>query len=118
MKKKLLIDTDILSYLLKGKNEIVTENFENYLAEHEKINVSRISVIEILGGLKAKNATKQLAHFEEFIAQHNILDTNADTAKWASEIFAQLYQMGKHSGNFDILNAAIALANEMGICYE
>jgi hypothetical protein len=40
--------------------------------EHKLLHISRITVIEISGGLKAKNATKQLADFEDFIKNHII----------------------------------------------
>jgi tRNA(fMet)-specific endonuclease VapC len=98
MKNKVLVDTDILSYILKQKNPIVTAHYETYLTTYEQLSISRITVVEILGGLKAKNAVRQLAEFEIFIAKHTIfiakhtiLDTNEEVAKVASEIFAQLY---------------------------
>ncbi len=116
MKNKVLVDTDILSYIFKQKNPLLIANYEAYIMEHKLLYISRITVIEILGGLKAKNATKQLADFEDFIKNHIILDTNQDVARVASEIFAQLYKMGRHSGNYDILNAAIAITNDLAIC--
>ena len=116
MKNEVLVDTDILSYILKQKNPIVTAHYETYLATYEQLSISRITVVEILGGLKAKNAVRQLAEFETFIAKHTILDTNQEVAQVASEVFAQLYRVGKHSGNFDVLNAAIAIVNGLAIC--
>ncbi|WP_338791896.1 type II toxin-antitoxin system VapC family toxin [Bernardetia sp. MNP-M8] len=113
--KKVLLDTDILSYYLK-KNPVVVANFENYLAEHHQVFISRITVIEIMGGLKVKSASKQLEFFENFISSFQILDTSKEVAQLASSIFAELYKKGRHSGNFDVLNAAIAMANNLAIC--
>ena len=113
--KKVLIDTDILSHFLR-KNPVVVTHFENYILEHEKITISRITVIEILGGLKAKSASKQLQNFEELIHSFHILDTSEKVAQLASDAFASLYKKGRHSGNFDVINAAIAMENDLAIC--
>ncbi|WP_338813385.1 PIN domain-containing protein [Bernardetia sp. Wsw4-3y2] len=91
--KKVLLDTDILSYYLK-KNPVVVANFENYLAEHHQVFISRITVIEIMGGLKVKSASKQLEFFENFISSFQILDTSKEVAQLASSIFAELYKKG------------------------
>jgi tRNA(fMet)-specific endonuclease VapC len=61
MKNKVLVDTDILSYILKQKNPTVTAHYEAYLAMYEQLSISRITVVEILGGLKAKNAVRQFS---------------------------------------------------------
>ena len=113
--KKVLLDTDILSYYLK-KSPIVVANYKNYLAEHHQISISRITVIEVVGGLKAKSAFKQIEFFENLISSFQILDTSKEVAELASSIFAELYKKGRHSGNFDVLNAAIAMANDLAIC--
>jgi len=49
-----LIDTDILSYFLKGDNKRVTKNFEQYLKEYPKILISEITYFEILVGFFQK----------------------------------------------------------------
>ena len=54
-----LIDTDILSYYLKGYEKVV-DNFEQYLKHYDLIEISLITYYEIVGGLLAKNALKQL----------------------------------------------------------
>ncbi len=56
---RVLIDTDILSYYFKG-DEIVIGNFKNYLQEYDMIEISLVTYYEIVGGLLAKNALKQL----------------------------------------------------------
>ncbi len=110
--KKVLVDSDILSYYMK-QLKIVVNNFNNHLSENDYVYISRISVIEILGGLKARNATKQIRDFKKMIEQHKILDTTALSAEISAEIYAELRQKGKHSGNYDILIAGIAIANDL-----
>ena len=110
--KEALIDSDILLYYMK-KHSNVVHNIENYLNEYGNLNISRISVIEILGGLKSKNAVKQIEIFKSLIAKHNIFNTTELSAETSSNIFAELCKKGKHSGNYDILIAGIAIANNL-----
>lgn len=67
----------------------------------------------MLCGLKAKNATKQLADFRELIAKHQILEVTEISAEISSDIYAHLRKIGKHTGSYDILIAGIALANNL-----
>ena len=107
---KILADTDIVSYYLKGYPEVV-EKLDNHESNHHTIFISRITVVEILGGLKAKNAVKQEERFRQFLSTRSILEIDALVEEKASEIFAELYQAGKHSGNYDILVAATAIVH-------
>ena len=110
--KNLLLDTDTLSYYFKQHPQVVA-NFNNHIAQQGSIFISRISVVEILGGLKAKNASRQIANFKSFLVQYTILDTTEASADISADIFAELWQKGKHSGNYDILIAGIAIANDL-----
>jgi len=110
--KQVVVDTDILSYYMKRQPKVV-ENFDNHVSKQGFVYISRISIIEILGGLKSKNADKQIVIFNEFVEKHKILDTSESSAEISSDIFAQLQKMGKHSGNYDILIAGIAIANNL-----
>lgn len=111
-KKNVLVDSDILSYYMKG-NKTVVENFDNYVSENRFVNISRISIVEILGGLKARSAEKQIERFKALIAKHKILDTTEISAEISANIFAELWKSGNHSGNYDILIAGIAIANNL-----
>ena len=69
---KVIIDTDILSYFLKGEPNVV-KNFKNYLKENDSMNFSIITYYEIISGLLFKNAHKQLEIFEQFTLSNNII---------------------------------------------
>jgi tRNA(fMet)-specific endonuclease VapC len=107
-----IVDSDILSYYMKGQ-PIVVENFNNHINKFGQLYISRISIIEILGGLKSRNADKQILQFKDFIQKHIVLDTSENSAEISSDIFSKLYHIGKHSGNYDILIAGIAIANQL-----
>ncbi len=110
--KEVLLDTDTLSYYLKQHSQVVAR-FDDYVESHGFVFLSRITVVEILGGLRARNASRQIEVFKKLIAKHKILDTTELSAEISAEIFAELYKKGRHSGNYDILIAGIAMANDL-----
>lgn len=107
-----LIDTDILSYYFKG-DEIVVRNFENYLQYYDLIEISLITYYEIIGGLLAKNALKQLTIFEEFVAENLVLPMSEKSAKISAELYSTLRQSGNIVDDIDLLIAGIAIENNM-----
>ena len=107
-----VIDTDILSYYLKGDPDVV-KKFEQYLDQYEILEISIITYYEITSGLLAKNALKQLNTFEEFISENLILPLTEKSAKISAEIYAILRQSGNTIDDIDLLIAGIAIENEM-----
>jgi len=49
---KVLLDTDILSEILKGKSAVVTARARTYLAQQGSFTASPVSVAEIVYGLR------------------------------------------------------------------
>ncbi len=115
MPPKILVDTDILSYYLKGYPDVV-QALDDHENKHGTVFISRITVVEILGGLKAKNATAQEARFRVFIKARIVLEIDEPTGEIASGVFAHLYKTGRHSGNYDIFIAATALQQQLTLC--
>jgi tRNA(fMet)-specific endonuclease VapC len=107
-----LVDTDILSFYFKGDQKVVNK-FNDYLREFDVINISIITYYEILGGLKFKNAERQLKEFEEFVANNTIIHISEESAKISGDIYADLRQKGITIGTSDILIAGIAIENEL-----
>ena len=62
---QLILDTDILSSLMRGNQQVVAKA-RAYLAQHGQLTFSIITRYEILRGLKAKDAKRQLGNFERF----------------------------------------------------
>jgi tRNA(fMet)-specific endonuclease VapC len=58
-----LLDTDILSEVLKAKDRQVLARAQDYLAVHQRFAFSAITFYEILRGLLAKHASRQLSRF-------------------------------------------------------
>jgi len=80
LKIRALIDTDILSYYFRGDKNVI-KNFENYLYTYELIEISIITYYEIISGLQAKNALKQLEIFEDFARDNLVIPLTENSCK-------------------------------------
>lgn len=109
---RVLIDTDILSYYFKG-DEIVIGNFEKYLKQFDLVEISLITYYEVVGGLLAKGALKQLNVFEDFVAENIVVPMTDKSAKISAELYASLRQTGNTVDDIDLLIAGIAIENDM-----
>ncbi|HET8837623.1 MAG TPA: PIN domain-containing protein [Flavobacteriaceae bacterium] len=106
--KPTLIDTDILSYYLRG-NDGISARFQEYLTYYETINISIITYYEILSGLTFKNATKQIEISNNFGDSLSIINTTKYSIKKSAEIYSIQRKKGQAIDDIDILIA--------GICY-
>ena len=108
MPPKTLLDTDILSAIMRQQPEAVAQA-RAYLSAHGRLTFSLITRYEILRGLKAKGATTQLVAFEQFCVANEILPLEANVIERATDIYADLHRRGQLIGDADILIAATAL---------
>lgn len=109
---RVLIDTDILSYFFKG-DKIVISNFEKYLQSYDLIEISLITYYEVVGGLLAKNALKQLNVFEDFVTENLVIPMTENSAKISAELYSTLKQTGNTVDDIDLLIAGISIDNDM-----
>jgi tRNA(fMet)-specific endonuclease VapC len=107
-----LLDTDILSELFKG-HELVKSRAAEYIREHGRLTISHITKYEILKGLKAKKAEKQITVFARFCSMNNVLAITDDAIVKAADIYASLKEKGALISDADILVASIALTNNL-----
>ena len=108
MEAKTLLDTDILSALMR-KTPPVLNRARTYLADHRQLTMSLVTRYEILRGLKAKSATAQLAAFDAFCVNNEVLPINDGIIVRAADIYADLHTHGQLIADADILIAATAL---------
>lgn len=112
--EQVLLDTDILSAIMR-QNPLVLAKAQAYLAQHSRLTFSIITRYEILRGLKAKGADKQLKAFEQFCANNIILPLTDEIIVRAADIYAELRKKGTPIGDADILIAASAMVNRMAV---
>ena len=110
--KQTLIDTDILSFYLRGDEEVV-EKIITYLSEFPTLNISYITYFEILKGLEYKQATKQITTFKDFISQCSLINIDKNSIQISSKIYGNLRRKGVSIGISDLLIAGIAIKHEL-----
>lgn len=108
MHPRCLLDTDILSMLMR-KDASVTRYARAYLEEYDRLTLSLITRFEILRGLHAKAAETQIAAFDAFCAQSEVLPMTDPVVVRAATVYADLYQAGRLISDADILIAATAM---------
>jgi len=106
---KVILDTDILSEIVKAKDATVLLNADRYLDDHEQLTFTSISVFEVLFGLKSKLATRQIKDFLGAIEEHEEVTPTAQDYRLAADISAALQRAGTPVGAFDPLIAACAI---------
>jgi tRNA(fMet)-specific endonuclease VapC len=104
-----LLDTDILSEILKQKNSIVVQKAATYLQTHQQFTFSAITRYEILRSLKAKSASRQLQQFATFCQHCQILPVTDGIFDRAADLWAATHAVGRPRKDADHLIAATAL---------
>ena len=112
--KEPLLDTDIVSFFLKGYPKVVTE-VEKTFDQYGYLNISIMTYYEIMNGLLFKDAKRQLKGFEELLLSCKILLVDTEIALIAAKIYAQLRQKNKAIGHSDVLIGATAIHHHLKI---
>lgn len=114
MAERLLVDTDILSAVLR-RDQNALARARQYLVEHGQFSLSVVTQYEILRGLKAKQASTQIDRFGQLCQKSHIIPVTQDVVRKASDLYADLRRQGRLIGDADILIAASALTQELGV---
>lgn len=110
---RVLLDTDMLSEILKGKDETVARRSESYLSHYGKLITSAITVAEIVKGLHLKGRDDAMATFMHTLAAIEVLPLDESAGVIAGKIYAELDKTGRPIGRADPLIAGIAVANNL-----
>ncbi|MDQ3813824.1 MAG: type II toxin-antitoxin system VapC family toxin [Armatimonadota bacterium] len=110
-----LLDTDTLSEIMKGRNPLALQKASQYLAQYGVLTFSLMTRYEILRGLKAKNATAQLAAFDRRCRNSDVLRIDDSIIVQAADLYADLKQRGQLISDADLIIAATALAHGLAL---
>ncbi len=80
---KRLLDTDILSEIIKGKNAAVAKRAESYLAQQGWLTTSAVSVAEIVYGFRRMGREDRIAQFEASLDSAEVLPLDDAAARLA-----------------------------------
>jgi tRNA(fMet)-specific endonuclease VapC len=100
-----LIDTDILSEVIKRKDSRVLTKARRYLAEHQRFAFSSITAYEIIRGMRASQATRQLSEFLKTVATSDVLPANMPVLMRAAELWADAHRSGHPQSDADLIIA-------------
>jgi tRNA(fMet)-specific endonuclease VapC len=104
-----LIDTDILSEILKNRDPIVVRNAARYIAEFAQFSISAMSRYEVIRGLKHKNAHRQLTKFATFCQRALVHPITNEILDRTSDLWVDARRNGLPSRDPDLIIAATAL---------
>lgn len=110
-----LLDTDILSEIIKGKNAAISARAETYLAQQGRFTTSAVSVAEIVYGFRRMGREDRVAQFEASLDAAEVLPLDDAAARLAGRINADLERNGRIIGMPDVMIAAIALRSGLPI---
>ncbi len=110
--KRGLLDTDTLSFYLKGAPAVVNRARE-YVEQLGRLDFSIITYYEIRRGLLYAKAQQKAEQFEKMAAASCVWPLNVAESRKAAEICARLWLKGTPLDDADILIAGIALANDL-----
>jgi len=112
--RPLVIDTDVLSAVMR-RDSVVLPRARLYLAEYGRFTLSVITQYELLRGLQAKEAHRQIEAFRDLCNHSRLLQLTPGVAAQAAGIYANLHQRGELIGDADILIAATAIVHGCGV---
>ena len=104
-----LLDTDILSEVLKQRNAVVANKAANYLGIHGRFSLSAFTRFEIERGYKEKQAVRLLAQLAVFCQNSTVFEITDAVFERAADLWVLARQGGHPCGDADLLIAATAL---------
>src|SRR5438128_980471 len=104
-----LLDTDILSEVLKRKDQQVLANAGRYLAQYQRFGFSGITAYEIIRGMKATQATRQLADFLKTMSTSDVFPVSMPVLMHAADLWVDANAGGHPKDDADLIIAATAL---------
>lgn len=105
----MLIDTDIVSYFIKGRYPSVTARFVT--ADPSRLCISAVTQAELLYGLKPLGPAHRLhLAVQRFLREIRILPWGEEAAEVHADIRYQLVSNGSAIGEMDMMIAAHAIA--------
>jgi tRNA(fMet)-specific endonuclease VapC len=103
-----MLDTDTISYLIKGSSAALKNNFLKHRAE--ELTISPLVCAELLYGVKKKGNRDVEKKVHDFLSHIRTIDFNSEAAESYAALRAELEKLGTPLDNMDLLIAASATA--------
>ena len=106
--KQALLDTNILSYFLRGEERVVS-TVNDYLQHYSYLTFSIFTYYETKSGLMYRDAQKQMQRFEQLVEISDVIPFSEEVANAASEIYSSLRRRGLLVASIDLLIGVTAV---------
>ena len=113
-----LLDTVTLSEVIKGRDPEVLRRAGEYLSQYGSFQFSIMTRYEILRGLNAKDAFRQIERFEDRCRESTVFPLTDEIVVRAAEVYGTLHKRGTLIEDADILIAATALVHGLALVTE
>lgn len=107
---KSLLDTDILSEVIKGIDQTVAKNSSAYRRQFSRFTLSTITVMEVVKGFQ-KKAPGRVDELVRKLTNEELLPLDMSAAVLAGKIYADLEKAGQTIGRVDPIIAGVAIAS-------
>lgn len=108
---KALLDTDMLSEVLKGVDPKVAARAAGYRSSFGRFTISTVSVMEVVKGLRKLGDENRIQQFLSAVSAEELLTLDLASADVAGRMYADLESAGQTIGRADPLIAGIALGH-------
>ncbi len=106
-----LVDTDILSEIMKGRNEVVRSRATEYLATYGSFSISAVTILEVVKGFHKVGREPELQRFVSSLSSVRVLPLAEPEATLAGKIYGDLERLGRPIGRADPMIAATAIVH-------
>lgn len=107
---KYLLDSDILIYFLKGKQEVIEKLSQLPM---DNLYISRINYTELIyGAYNSARVDENLKIIKPFLKKFKILEFDEDSSLIFAKEKARLKKSGNIIADMDLMIASIAIQNE------
>ncbi len=96
-----ILDTDIFSELMRGKNKVVRARADAYLKQFGRLTISVITVLEVAKGLRKVQREDALDRFTEGLESLEIIPLGCEEALIGGRIYGDLERLGQPIGRAD-----------------
>lgn len=108
-----LVDTDILSEVMKGRNAVVRSRATEYLAEYAAFLISAVTVLEVVKGFQKARREPELQRFVNSLSAVRVLPIAQPEAVLAGKIYGDLERLGRPIGRADPMIAATPIVHQL-----
>jgi len=112
---RLVLDSDILSEILKGRSPKVERHKIAYVAQFQQLTFTSASLLEILYGYERLQAQAQIKRAEALFAVNEELIPASEDYRLAAKMAGTLDRNGTTLGLIDPLFAACAIRRGYGV---